>query len=150
MNYKGYCLWADDVPNPKAPHYIVITSSANPDDMVMVVAISSIKYKYDGSEKYYDKSCVLSVGDIVDDKGNSILTKPSFIRYEYAIDMKTKDILSNISLSDGTPLINKIPDIPIPNNDLLEINEIPNIDESIIFTSISFGVLPNISNAITA
>lgn len=43
------------------------------------------------------------------------------------VDKETKDILSNISLSDGTPLINKIPDIPIPNNDLLEINEIPNI-----------------------
>ena len=94
MDYKGYCLWADDVPNPEAPHYIVITSSANPNDMVMVVAISSIKYKTDGAEKYHDKACLLSVGDIVDDKGRPIITKPSFIRYEYAIDVRTKDILS--------------------------------------------------------
>ena len=94
MDYKGYCLWADDVPNPEAPHYIVITSSANHDDMVMVVAISSIKYKTDGSEKYHDKACLLFASDIVDDNGKSIITKPSFIRYEYAIDMKTKDILS--------------------------------------------------------
>lgn len=94
MDYKGYCLWADDVPNPEAPHYIVVTSSTNPDDMVMVVAISSIKYRGDGTEKYHDTSCLLSVGEILDDKGNSIITKPSFIRYEYAIDMKAKDILS--------------------------------------------------------
>ena len=94
MEYKGYCLWADDVPNPQAPHYIVITSAANDDDMVMVVAISSIKYKSDGTAKYYDKACVLSVEDIIDSRGRQILTKPSFIRYEYALDMRTKDILS--------------------------------------------------------
>lgn len=94
MDYKGYCLWADDVPNSGAPHYIVITSSADPNDMVMIVAISSIKYKADGSEKYHDKACLLSVGDIVDDNGKSIITKPSFIRYEYAIDRKKQDILS--------------------------------------------------------
>ena len=68
--------------------------SANPDDMVMVVAISSIKYKTDGTEKYHDKACLLSVGDIVDDKGRTVITKPSFVRYEYTVDMKTKDILS--------------------------------------------------------
>ena len=94
MDYKGYCLWADDVPNPEAPHYIVITSSENPDGLVLVVAISSIKYRADGSEKYYDKACVLNIGDIVDDSGRSIITKPSFIRYEYAIEMKSQDILS--------------------------------------------------------
>ena len=28
MDYKGYCLWADDVPNPKAPHYIAYDTEA--------------------------------------------------------------------------------------------------------------------------
>ena len=60
----------------------------------MIVAISSIKYKSDGTERYHDKACLLSVGDIVDESNNFIITKPSFIRYEYAIDMTTKDILS--------------------------------------------------------
>ena len=30
MNYKGYCLWASDVPNANAPHYIVIVSDKDP------------------------------------------------------------------------------------------------------------------------
>jgi hypothetical protein len=93
MDYKGYCLWANDVPSSDAPHYIVITSSSDPHNMVMVVVISSIKYKSDGTEKYHDKSCLLSVDDIVDDTGKKILTKPSFIRYEYTVDMNSKTIL---------------------------------------------------------
>lgn len=93
MDYKGYCLWADDVPNPSAPHYVVITSSENPEGRVLVVAISSIKYNDKGIEKYYDKSCVLSVKDIVDEKGNYVLTKPSFVRYEYATDKLAASLL---------------------------------------------------------
>ena len=94
MDYKGYCLWADDIPNSFSPHYIVITSSENPEGMVLVVAISSIKYKKDGSEKYYDKSCILTVTDIIDENGKSILTKPSFIRYEYAQEIKSNQLLT--------------------------------------------------------
>lgn len=93
MDYKGYCLWADDIPNTDAPHYIVIASSENPEGKVLVVAISSIKYRENGSEKYYDKACILSENDIIDDKGNNVLSRPSFIRYEYAVEIVHKDLL---------------------------------------------------------
>lgn len=90
MEYKGYCFWADDVPDPDAPHYIVIASSANPEGCVFVVVVSSIKYKDENKTipKYYDKACELNVGDIKDDSGNNLIIKPSFIRYEYSVEMK--------------------------------------------------------------
>lgn len=87
MNYKGYCLWADDIPNAKAPHYIVIASKKNEEGFVLVLAISSIKYNQDGSSKYYDTACKVNIGDITDNDGNNIITKPSFVRYQYAVEM---------------------------------------------------------------
>lgn len=93
MNCKGYCLWASDVPNPEAPHFIVIISSENEDRKVLVVAISSIKFKSDGTTKYYDKACVLSPEDITDEKGKQILSVPSYVRYEYAMEIASEDIM---------------------------------------------------------
>ena len=93
MKYKGYCLWADDIPTPEAPHYIVVVSEENPENQVLVVAISSIKY-VNGKEKYYDKACTINVGDILDEKGNSIIKKPSFIRYQYATELSTDILLT--------------------------------------------------------
>ena len=94
MDYKGYCLWADDVPSPEHPHYIVVTSSENEEGMCLLVAISSIKYGRDGSPKYYDKACVIDVGDIVDSNGKDIIVKPSFIRYQYAQEKSIKSLMS--------------------------------------------------------
>lgn len=94
MDYKGYCLWADDIPDSLALHYIVIASSENEDGNVLVLAISSIKYNSDGTPKYYDKACEINIGDIIDDAGNSIITKPSFIRYQYAVEMLSTSIFT--------------------------------------------------------
>lgn len=93
MNYKGYCLWADDVPDEKAPHYIVISSDEDEDGNVLVLAISSIKYNIDGTPKYYDKACPINIGDIIDCNGKNIITKPSFIRYQYAVELPSALIL---------------------------------------------------------
>lgn len=92
MNYKGYCLWASDVPNANAPHYIVIVSDKDPENKHLVVAISSIKYKPDGTPKYYDSACVLSEDDIIDENGQKALNKPSFLRYEYSTALDASDL----------------------------------------------------------
>lgn len=94
MDYKGYCLWADDIPDTTAPHYIVIASSEDENGYVLVLAISSIKYRSDGSPKYYDPACVLNAGDIVDDTGKNVITKPSFVRYQYAVEMLPQAIFA--------------------------------------------------------
>lgn len=93
VNYKGYCLWADDVPDPLAPHYIVITSDLNPAGLVLVCAISSVKYKLDGTAKYHDTACLIHPGDILDEQGRSVITKPSFVRYQYACEMESNELL---------------------------------------------------------
>lgn len=95
MVYKGYCFWASNIPNPIAPHFIIITSDAMPDNFVMLVVVSSIKYRSDGTEKYYDKSCVLNVGDIIDNNGRNVITKPSFIRYCYTTEINASEIIKN-------------------------------------------------------
>ena len=92
MNYKCYCLWASDIPDASAPHYIVIISDKDPKAQHLVVAVSSIKYKPDGSPKYYDTSCELSVDDIVDENGHRVLNKPSFIRYEYSAALRADEL----------------------------------------------------------
>lgn len=92
MNYKGYCLWASDVPNPSAPHYIVIISDKDPENKYLVVAVSSIKYKEDATPKYYDPACVLSVDDIVNENGQKVLSKASFVRYEYSVALNANDL----------------------------------------------------------
>lgn len=76
-----------------APHYIVIVSDVNPKREYLVIAISSIKYKSDGTPKYYDTSCELGINDIKDDAGNNVLTKPSFMRYEYSTAINSSDLL---------------------------------------------------------
>ncbi len=93
VNYKGYCLWADDIPDPLAPHYIVVTSDSNPEGLMLVCVISSIKYKPDGTPKYHDTACLIHPGEITDESGRSIITKPSFVRYQYACEMESNDIL---------------------------------------------------------
>ena len=92
IDYKGYCLWADDIPSVEAPHYIVVTSSADPDGYVLIVALSSIKYKTDGTPKYYDSACEIHVGDILNDQGESLIKKPSYVRYEYAVAISQKKL----------------------------------------------------------
>lgn len=91
---KGQCYKADDIPSEHAPHhYIVIASDALPEGFVCVVAISSIKYNEHGREKFFDKSCVLSLDDIKTEDGKNLLTKPSFIRYQYAVELREQDII---------------------------------------------------------
>lgn len=93
MDYRGYCLWAPDIPSVDAPHFVVVSSSKNPQQQYLVVAISSIKYNDMGKAKYYDDACVLSEDDIKDAEGNNILSKPSFIRYQYALAMDVDELL---------------------------------------------------------
>ena len=93
MDYRGYCLWAPDSPSVDAPHFVVVSSSKNPQQQYLVVAISSIKYNDMGKAKYYDDACVLLEDDIKDEKGNNILSKPSFIRYQYALAMDVDELL---------------------------------------------------------
>ena len=45
MDYKGYCLWASDVPAIGVPHYVIVSSGRDDDDNYLIVAIYSIKYK---------------------------------------------------------------------------------------------------------
>lgn len=40
-----------------------------------------------------DDACVLLEDDIKDEKGNNILSKPSFIRYQYALAMDVDELL---------------------------------------------------------
>ncbi len=75
MDWRGYCFWASDIPNQDSQHYIIITSNMNDDGMCLVVVISSIKSE-NGKVKYHDKSCLLNVGDIIDDTGKNIIIKP--------------------------------------------------------------------------
>lgn len=93
MDYKGYCLWASDIPSQEAPHYIIVVSNQTPNKEYLVVVISSIKYREDGTTKYYDPACVLSVDDIKDGQGKNVLTKPSFIRYQFALAMPVNMLL---------------------------------------------------------
>lgn len=51
MDYRGYCLWAPDIPSVDAPHFVVVSSSKNPQQQYLVVAISSIKYNDMGKAK---------------------------------------------------------------------------------------------------
>lgn len=53
MDYKGYCLWASDVPAIGVPHYVIVSSGRDDDDNYLIVAISSIKYKPDGTPRYF-------------------------------------------------------------------------------------------------
>lgn len=90
---KGCCYWTDDIPSEDAPHYIIISSDTLSDGLVLVVVISSIKYNERGEKKFYDSACVLSVDDIKTESGEQVLTKSSFIRYQYAIELHEKDII---------------------------------------------------------
>lgn len=109
MDYKGCCLWAPDIPNEDASHYVIVASNENSKKEYLVVAISSIKYKDDGTAKYYDDACVLSVDDITDANGKNILKKPSFIRYQYALTLNVDELLARQILG-GYQLMCKISD----------------------------------------
>lgn len=90
---KGCCYWTDDIPSEEAPHYIIISSDTLSDGLVLVVAISSIKYNERGEKKFYDTACELSVDDIKTESGECVLTKASFVRYQYALELYEKDII---------------------------------------------------------
>ena len=93
MDYKGYCLWASDVPAIGVPHYVIVSSGRDDDDNYLIVAISSIKYKPDWTPRYFDESCVINVDDLKDENGNNILNKPSFARYQYSCVKSGKELL---------------------------------------------------------
>jgi hypothetical protein len=89
MDFNGTCFLADDVPlNSTIPHFIVIFSKTLPNNKVLLVPISSIK-----PDKYYDKACVLNENDIIDENGKSILSKPSFVRYQWAQESDIRSIM---------------------------------------------------------
>ncbi len=90
---KGCCYWTDDIPSEEAPHYIVIASDTLPEGLVLVVAISSIKYNEKGERKFYDSACELSIDDIKTDSGENVLCRLSYVRYQYSVEMYEKDII---------------------------------------------------------
>lgn len=102
MDIRGYCFWAKDYPNNGTDHYIVVASSENDDNKALVVPFSSIKFNPDSQHeykslscKYYDKACVLDVGDIKDADNNLIVViKPSYIRYEWAQEIDVGQIFA--------------------------------------------------------
>lgn len=94
MPLKGVCFYGGDVPNANSPHFIVIISDRAPDNKVLLVPISSIKFnassnfQYKGIPcKYYDDACVFDGTEIIADNGRPVLTKPSFARYEWALEV---------------------------------------------------------------
>lgn len=97
--FKGQCFFADDVPNPLFPHFIVLISDKDPQNKILLIPLSSIKFlpkanfKYKGKPcKYYDEACVFEEKEILDSKGNPVLTKPSFARYEWAEEIQVNDV----------------------------------------------------------
>lgn len=76
-----------------ALHYIIISSDALPGGLVLVVVISSIKYNERSEKKFYDTACELSVDDVKTESGERVLTKASFVRYQYALELYEKDII---------------------------------------------------------
>lgn len=88
MDFNGICFLADDVPNSGYPHFIVIISKTSLENKVLLVPISSIK-----PNKYYDNACVLDENDIIADDEKSVLSKPSFIRYQWAQESDIKSIV---------------------------------------------------------
>lgn len=92
------CFHAEDVPAFGFPHFIVLISDAC-EDKALVIPISSIKfsgnakYKYKNKScKYYDDACVFDGTELSDDNGRAILTKPSFARYEWALEIDKTEI----------------------------------------------------------
>ena len=72
-------------PNNVNRHYFVI-SSRN-DKSYLLLSFSSVKYRIDGTERYYDNSCVFDLKDnIKDESGNLIIRKKSYIRFDYFIE----------------------------------------------------------------
>lgn len=101
VDLKGLCFHGGDVPNTDYPHFIVIASDNNPEGKVLVVPFSSIKfnstadYQYKGIPcKYYDDACVLDGNEIIDDNGKPVLNRPSFVRYEWALEIETSAVFT--------------------------------------------------------
>jgi hypothetical protein len=91
------CLFFSDIPNKEHPHFAVIVFEL--DNQILIIPISSIKFKkngkmsYDNQKcKYYDSSCVITEKDIPE-----VITKPSFVRYQWAQLIKSSDILKKQS-----------------------------------------------------
>lgn len=105
MDLSGYCFWAKNYPEEDSTsHYIVIASNTNAEGKALVVPISSVKfldcysrYKLDGKFcKRYDEACVIRENEITKStNGNSLITKPSFIRYDWAKEVDIAKILEN-------------------------------------------------------
>jgi hypothetical protein len=98
----GCCFYAPDVPDTNCPHFIVVIASNAKTGKAVIVPISSIKFVEGGSFrykdkpcKYYDSACILDEADIIADDGRQVLSKPSFMRYEWAREAPTREIITN-------------------------------------------------------
>ena len=78
---KGSCFWRKD-DDSENTHLRIIISDSDPDGMVLLVGISSIKT---GRE---DTSCILEAGD------HKCIKHRSYIRYDKAIEINQKKLLS--------------------------------------------------------
>ena len=91
--FKRACFFGD-VPNPESKHIVVVVSDVI-DGKAVVVPLSSVKYKSDGTSKYYDKACVFEAGTFLDKDKNFSLNKKSFVRYEWAVEVDLNKIEKN-------------------------------------------------------
>ena len=88
MNYTGCCFFAKDVPTNECPHLVIVAIDNGSD--IILVPISSIKLG-----KYYDRSCEIDLDDLPpSNNGRSILTKKSFVRYQWTLKT-TRKVLEN-------------------------------------------------------
>lgn len=90
-DYTGFCFLDTNIPtveNSKKAHLIVIISKPI-NNKSMAVVICSVK-PFKGFE--YDKSCLLNVGDIRNNKGDDILKKISYVRYDSTIELDVSKI----------------------------------------------------------
>lgn len=85
MGLKGTCLLTP-YPSEETPHLSIIISE-DMEGYALIVPITSMKYKIDGSEKYYDKSCIIEKDEIKNDKG-SVLDRRSYLNYHFAREVK--------------------------------------------------------------
>jgi hypothetical protein len=100
MTLKGYCFFAEDCPEAGFPHVVVVISDENESKKSLLIPISSIKllttgkYKYKNIFcKYYDEACVFEGNEIVDEEGRSVLNRPSFARYQWALEISSKEMI---------------------------------------------------------
>lgn len=90
-NLKGACFYGGKE-SLFSDHLMVVISEPY-QGYSLAVPISSIKYKDDGTPRYYDKACVLEPTDIKQEDGRNVLTKKSFAFYKEAKEIAASQVI---------------------------------------------------------